>query len=491
MNMRYLIKNAKYEVRDGKRHTILSLEDEKGELYKTKFAGNYTNLIGAYLIKEDGRYFWEYPKKTNQVSKKPREKIGSVVVIGSSGKTTPFEVNVKVMPNKETKISPLSFVLVNYFDERKAVGQILNYYRNKNNEAFAGIRILGVPNGNKLDTTSIPFTVGSPVYIARNEDIISSLYMNEKTGLNLGYLSKTKIPVYVELSRLMSGHIAVISQIRYGKSYTVGKIVEQIMQKTSTPVVIFDSRGEYDFGVPNDQYEEVEKAKKIGIKPRSFNNYAHISFEKEEGKVYIPQYKLSKSKIYENIFSRPNFVSIVDLKSLDTFYDKVTVISTILKNMYSLRKNKRLVPTLLVIEEAEQYIPQDKKSNELKEVMKSISREAAQTGLSMVIVGHRIADIDKSALSSAHNFFFLHSEIDIDLKRISDIAGSKFYEPIVKSLPIGHALITGTSVERPIVVDVHPRQAKHFGKTETPNILIEGDKEVEKIGNLQKIVDSV
>lgn len=80
---------------------------------------------------------------------------------------------------------------------------------------------------------------------------LSAFYeFQEHAGLHLGNLvgyerGPHAVPVYVDVNRLVTEHLAVLAMTGSGKSYTVGRIIERLVAVNNGSVVVFDPHGEY------------------------------------------------------------------------------------------------------------------------------------------------------------------------------------------------------------------------------------------------------
>ncbi|NOR84587.1 DUF87 domain-containing protein [archaeon] len=120
-------------------------------------------------------------------------------------------------------------------------------------------------------TPKIPIKPSSLVYSA-DKDIIEKTLKLDKDGLYLGLLDANKdVKVYMNTEGLISKHVAVLAATGSGKSYTVGVILEELLEK-KLPVVILDPHGEYvSLKFKNDNEKELAMMEKYGISPKAFN----------------------------------------------------------------------------------------------------------------------------------------------------------------------------------------------------------------------------
>lgn len=73
---------------------------------------------------------------------------------------------------------------------------------------------------------------------------------DEQTGLHIGNLvgydrGENIVPVYLDVNKLATEHLAVLAMTGAGKSYTVGRILERLVAVNNGTVVVFDPHGEY------------------------------------------------------------------------------------------------------------------------------------------------------------------------------------------------------------------------------------------------------
>ncbi|HVA48995.1 MAG TPA: ATP-binding protein [Pirellulales bacterium] len=80
---------------------------------------------------------------------------------------------------------------------------------------------------------------------------LSKFYeFDEQTGLHIGNLvgydrGENVVPVFLDINRLVTEHLAVLAMTGAGKSYTVGRIIERLVALHNGSVVVFDPHGEY------------------------------------------------------------------------------------------------------------------------------------------------------------------------------------------------------------------------------------------------------
>jgi DNA helicase HerA-like ATPase len=130
------------------------------------------------------------------------------------------------------------------------------------------------------------------------------------------------------------------------------------------------------------------------------------------------------------------------------------------------------VPTVIVLEEAQNYIPEKDRDTERisisKRVFERIAREGRKFGLSLLVSSQRPSELSKTILSQCNTFIVHRLQNPDDQKYIKQIVSSA-NEDILNQLPVlpqQHAIIMGDAVRSPIQVKL--RDVKPKPKSENP-----------------------
>ncbi len=118
-----------------------------------------------------------------------------------------------------------------------------------------------------------PFDIDTEVLKAENDFIKSIVVGDEsiKNGAFIGKLEGTDIDIYLDLNKLLTKHIAVLAKSGSGKSYSVGVLLEEIMER-NVPLLVIDPHGEYSsMKKANDKEEDIKKLKSMKLKPKAYN----------------------------------------------------------------------------------------------------------------------------------------------------------------------------------------------------------------------------
>ena len=104
------------------------------------------------------------------------------------------------------------------------------------------IKILGEIDSLKIPRTPAP--PGTEVKLASAEEL-GKVFGNRESGIRIGtLLTRNDVPVYLDLNKLVSRHLAILAITGYGKSNAVAVIAKEMMRFGGS-VLIFDMHSEY------------------------------------------------------------------------------------------------------------------------------------------------------------------------------------------------------------------------------------------------------
>ena len=116
---------------------------------------------------------------------------------------------------------------------------------------------------------------GNEVYIAPDNLVSEFFSYPADEGLHIGYLiSRPTIPVYISINGFKR-HLAILAQTGAGKSYTVGVLVEELLAKGAT-VIVIDPHADYVFlsrKVDGSLYDYADRIK-VFRNPNSTGRYS-------------------------------------------------------------------------------------------------------------------------------------------------------------------------------------------------------------------------
>ena len=116
---------------------------------------------------------------------------------------------------------------------------------------FGTIELVGYrDNYGQIKIPRRPLNPGEKVYGVDYEFLSKFYKFDENTSINIGNLigydkGNNIVPVYLDVNKLVTEHLAVLAMTGSGKSYTVGRIIERLVAEMNGTVVVFDVHGEY------------------------------------------------------------------------------------------------------------------------------------------------------------------------------------------------------------------------------------------------------
>jgi DNA helicase HerA-like ATPase len=146
------------------------------------------------------------------------------------------------------------------------------------------------------------------------------------------------------------------------------------------------------------------------------------------------------------------------------------VVARLTEELFKDRKVGKIPPFLFVVEEAHNYCPEHGIGHAVSSSMlRTVASEGRKFGMGLCVVSQRPAKIDKNIISQCNTNIILKVTNPNDLKAIiQSVEGltSQTYDEIQR-LPIGVALISGASIQIPILVEIRTRETDHGGKSVT------------------------
>ena len=117
---------------------------------------------------------------------------------------------------------------------------------------FAQVALVGYrcPISRQLTIPRRPLNPGTAVATVAFQFLSDFYEFNEHSSLHLGNLvgydkGENTVPVFIDVNKLVTEHLAVLAMTGSGKSYTVGRIIERLVAINNGTVVVFDPHGEY------------------------------------------------------------------------------------------------------------------------------------------------------------------------------------------------------------------------------------------------------
>lgn len=348
------------------------------------------------------------------------------------------------------------------------------------------VKLLGQIINKKSTRILNPPFAGSQVNFANPEDIRNFLGFSED-GLFLGNIEiegEKKVPVKINMSKLLQKHFAVLAMSGAGKSYTISVLLEELLnvEKENGPLglVLFDVHGEYkNFAEPCEKefvsYHNKTKyfdASTMKFALHSLNDSLLFKFlggisetqqrellqilrkfkEDDDKKVfdlkdlikYIEESQLKENvkapllgwislAESQNIFAKtstfdifkiaePGKLTIIDLSNVLNMQHKQMIVAYISNKLFELRRANSISPFLIILEEAHQFIPQSGSEEYMKArpIFETIAREGRKFGAALCLVSQRPINLSTTVLSQCNTHMLLRIINPNDLQHISE-----------------------------------------------------------------------
>lgn len=233
---------------------------------------------------------------------------------------------------------------------------------------------------------------------------------------------------------LVTGRTCIIAQSGAGKSWTIAVLCEQLC-RYHIGFCLIDTEGEY-----------------FSLKDRFDLTWIGADDECEYD---IERVDNLKDILRDSI--RSGVPVIYDVSEVEMI-EKVSRLADIL---YDLATEERK-PYLLIVEEADKFIPQSRDS--IKKI-EEISRRGRKRGLGLMVATQRPAIVTKNVLSQCNNQIIGKLSIENDLKAVDLFFGSKREVEELSSLNPGDFYIMGGLTREKTRMRFGKRETKHRGLT--------------------------
>jgi len=187
------------------------------------------------------------------------------------GKTTTHEFEFIVDRLMEGKAKKHEFLQVYHKDYGFVLCQIIKLIKDIE-KTLAKCNIIGYRDKSTDTIRAIrtPFIPETEVLIAEDEFINEILKYNIGKGAYIGNLEYRNSSVHLDINKLVTKHVAILAKTGAGKSYTVGVLIEEMLDK-GIPLLIIDPHGEYgSLNERNTNHFELEKINQFNIDAKSY-----------------------------------------------------------------------------------------------------------------------------------------------------------------------------------------------------------------------------
>ncbi len=239
--------------------------------------------------------------------------------------------------------------------------------------------------------------------------------------------------VLIEAQEFVTGRTCVIGQSGSGKSYTIAVLCEKLLQN-NIAFCIVDTEGEY--------FSLKEKFEVLWVGGQQADvNIESVDFA-----------DLIEKSIKNNV---PLILDVSDV------LEQRKVVADFASKLYEVESNVR-EPYLLVIEEADKFVPQSKDS--LKE-LEEISKRGRKRGLGLLVATQRPSLVNKNILSQCGNQVIGKLTTENDLKAVDLFFEDRKELELLPKLNPGEFFVMGNLSKEKVKIKVSQRVTQHKGLT--------------------------
>ena len=365
---------------------------------------------------------------------------------------------------------------------------------------------------------TVPPPPGTKVFLPSPETLFKVIGFDER-GLNLGKVQFHDVEAKFNLTDLLQKHLAILAMSGAGKSYLTAVLVEELLERKPEDgrlaVVIFDVHGEYTgFGDDESPYRDrtiVVSGDDVRLSLPNMGtsglfellpNLSHaqqrdlgkiIDRLSEEGGYDLDDlireverdpdmhdntrrallsslFALKSHKIVSTVEDpsieavlKPGHLVVFNLAPLTNLQTKQMIVTYYLRRMFNLRKEGRIPPTLVIIEEAHQFAPETVGRAEAlsRGIIETVAREGRKFGLSLCLISQRPIRLSTTALSQCNTHIILRmtNPRDLDHVKESSEALDARTAAMITTLTPGEALVVGSATYFPVFIKVRERRS--------------------------------
>jgi predicted transcriptional regulator len=238
--------------------------------------------------------------------------------------------------------------------------------------------------------------------------------------------------VFIDAQEFVTGRTCVIGQSGSGKSYLIAVLCEQLLQN-NIAFCIVDTEGEY--------FSLKEKFQLLWV-----------GGEEADVSIDLDFYDLITKSIKDNVSL------ILDVSDV---LDQRKVVSDFAGKLYEIESQVKQ-PYLLIIEEADRFVPQSKDS--IRNI-EEISKRGRKRGLGLLVATQRPSLVNKNVLSQCGNQLIGKLTTENDLKAVDLFFVDRKELELLPKLNTGEFFVMGNVVKEKTRMQTVQRITQHKGLT--------------------------
>ncbi|MFB6291991.1 MAG: ATP-binding protein [Candidatus Nanohaloarchaea archaeon] len=332
------------------------------------------------------------------------------------------------------------------------------------------------------------------------------------SGLEIGEVQQQDVTASVDMTDTLQKHFAILAQSGAGKSYTASVLLEEVLDRETSPAVLaVDPHGDYTSFAEDEDY--MAKTKVFGdrnvsiavsnLSADKIDAYFDLSpaqrrelskafselkkgentdfglrdlrkvIEEQEmnsGTRYVLLDTLREMKSMQ-VFGKtdspsagdmePGKLNIIDLGEVINHKKKQIIAAYFGRRFFRLRRSGSIPPFLYLVEEAHNFAP-EKQPSPSRSVIEKIAREGRKFHASLGLISQRPVRLSTTALSQCNTQFILRVTNPNDLEHISQSSEgiTSDVKKQIPSLKTGEAIVIGEAVNYPTFIDVRERRSE-------------------------------
>ncbi len=388
----------------------------------------------------------------------------------------------------------------------------------------ARVRVSGLWANGKTVRPYFAVAPGSIVRRVDEATLASFLRLDLENGLKLGRLGHHGLDFMPTVERLLSKHLAILAMSGAGKSYFVSVLLEELLARKKEQgrlaIVLIDVHGEYAYLKdmtpasldlpPGTFHVEYIRGPQFQIPVQSLTADSLGAFVSDMSAVQVRDLRrviagmheshrsgYTLSEIVEQIRAdetmtrntkealiswlvslddtglfgraaapdlkslvRPGTLFLVDLSDFISLRKKQIIVSYLASELLGLRRQGRIPPFLLILEEAHQFCPEGRHEMALpKSQIETIAREGRKFFALLCLVSQRPVRLSTTVLSQCSNQAIFRTTNPYDLDHIGRTSEGidKSSLDAITTLEVGEALFVGECVSVPTFVKIRRR----------------------------------
>lgn len=392
----------------------------------------------------------------------------------------------------------------------------------------ANVRVHGIFEGENISRSSFPVAPGRKV-LAAEDALLKKFLQLDDNGLDIGTLQHHSLPAKISMGKLLQKHLAILAMSGSGKSYFTSVLIEEMLERKADSgrlaIVVLDSHGEY-VGFKSTQYSkstEIVSAKKFRIAFKKVTPHMLAEWipemshtqrrelspileslhreKKEKREAYSLEDLIAKveqemaDKKKDNVkrpllawlselrslrlfapsdYPRleeaiaPGKLCVVDLSEIENMKKKQMIVSYLSRRLFRLRKNGKIAPFALVVEEAHNFAPEkmERSAALAKGPITTIAREGRKFGACLCLISQRPVQLATTALAQCNTNIILRMTNPFDIEHVGQSCEGidRSMLDSITTLRVGEALVVGEATGSPIFVKIRKRKSSFQSK---------------------------